>query len=154
MGEYAPATITFYQCPAQHQLSVIDMLQEAGFVEEDYSTRDIEAPLKLNHPYVGEVRLDVCSDLGPALSKLEVTFKLYRDPKYEWDGDIYIHVASLGAFMGWCDSNGVIHILAAEVDRILAECDSLETLTAALADASGKRFRDALGLMSATGRPA
>ena len=155
MSDRSRATITIYDCPQSKQRAVVDLLNENGFAEEWLSDQEVSSPLRLGEEYVaGEVSVGSCGEIGPELATLGATFELWQDPVYEWDGDIYIHVPSLGSFQGSCDANGTIHVSVAEVDRILDEVDSLESATAALHDATGKRFRDVVRAMAAGRRPA
>lgn len=118
MGDYTAAQVVIYACPADQVDAVLDVLDQYDYAEDfDYALGHARTEtLTLCTAYGdSEARLGTNDEIASALTELEgVAFAAWDDPKYEWLGQLTIHVPELGAYSAQCDANGTV-VLDADV---------------------------------------
>ena len=90
-----------------------------------------DQPLALGEKYGDdEMSLGTDQEIADALieSFPSVTFEVWQDPKYEWDGTITIYAPDLGRYGGTCNSEGEPYLTARQVRDGIAAGDIDKTL--------------------------
>lgn len=72
-----------------------------------------------------------------ALDPSTFAYYVWEDPKYEWLGELWVHVPGFKDFGCECDSNGTPQLDADLIADLIAEATDLDALKAALAKRTG-----------------
>lgn len=116
MSDYSSAMLDIANIPDGSVIAVYDALQE-----RDVQPDEITAGEDI---YLEDQRLDIVSELGSALMDQGVTFNLFQDAKYEYDGEGVIHVPGVGSWFYSGGGSGEPMINAAAIDALLEGYDT------------------------------
>jgi hypothetical protein len=129
-----------------------DLRVKAREVFEEYSGSDVFEDDWFDGSHQGnvwrvgsaEVSCGSAEELAGALDKLiqeegkDLAYLLWEDPKYEWLGDLHIHVPGLEQdFRADCDSNGNALLTQTQVAHLVESAKAGEDVTAKLLLHSG-----------------
>lgn len=123
MGDRAPAQITIHATVPTDVPAILEFLEEWGLAADWGTTKVPEGSIKLNTTY-GDGETDIGMIYNQALAKNapNTAFTMWVDPKYEYPGDLEIHVPELGSFRASCDASGTPFV---DPGVIMALLDSL-----------------------------
>jgi hypothetical protein len=159
MSDRTQVSLTIYDCPLDKARPVLEALigVEAYDTFEEISWAEgIPADrLILNEPYTAhEMVVGHAGDLATELAELGVTFELFEEPKYEWDGDCYLNLVGVGGLNLPCNAEGTTHLDCHELFKFIDEavnvmCEAgtavaFNTLVDKLEAVTGRKVQDAL----------
>lgn len=126
MSDYASATLVIYDIPEGHAGETFEVVREyESELEEIVAGDPIEMP---------DQRLDIVDELGARLEGFGVTFDLYQDAKYEYDGQGLMSLGTTvvfpnGTIVGPSDwaytggGSGTVMVTVNELEAILDDPD-------------------------------
>lgn len=162
MADYGPAQLFLYSIPPGKEADAWTAVT-AWFDEYDWSERvehwDVDdegiGTLRLPGPYTDEqARLSIAPELGEELAQIGCAFDLWQDPKYEFPGEVYMHVPEVGTWTGPCDAQGEPYLEARQIDQLVEEWRQQanptgESLVKMFDDATGGKVRRSIDRMHA-----
>jgi hypothetical protein len=127
MSDRTSYTLKIYECPREAAAEVVEVI-----VDGDYPFDNIDwceaiptDRVLLGDPYTAqENSVGATADIASALTELGVTFELFEDPKYDWDGDYTAHVPGLGTANLGCDGSGNVHVDVAAIDAAIEKVEA------------------------------
>lgn len=80
---------------------------------------------------------EIAEVLNRAQAELDnaFAFRIWEDPKYEWDGAWSGWIPGLGGASGLCDGNGTPHVDSSDIDRVVDRWERIRGSLAELVDA-------------------
>lgn len=119
MSDYAPVTLIVLNIPRGKVRDTFAAIAE----REELESIEAGDPI-----YMDDQRLDFVDEIGSALMDLGVTFDLYQDAKYEYDGEGLMNVPGLGTFSYSGGGSGEPMLRTAEVVDAIAKTETREAL--------------------------
>lgn len=149
MGDYTNGQLIIYKTTPEDAVKLVEFIDEHGLEEDWGSSSDNPIrKIKLGATY-GNNDASVGLVLDTNLSKEapNTIYKIWTDPKYEFTGDMEIHVPDLGLFYAECDADGDPMFRISLVEDVLNGLPtdaSVEQVREAFQAKAGKRWEEAL----------
>lgn len=121
MGDRTYQQLQILECPADQVANVLAVINEYHYGPA-YDGHGTETELLLGDTYViEENNLGTALEVAGKLKDLPgVSFEVWEDPKYEWDGDYYAHVEGFfGLYNCSISGEGDLHVSSHLIESII-----------------------------------
>lgn len=146
MSDRAPITLTVYECPREALPTLFEVLDEYRLSESGFSD-EVPDEITLGDPIMeDDVDLGSDDEIATKLIEAGVSFDVFQDAKYEYDGSGLVHMAGVGTYGYTGGGSGEAMILVADLDALVAEHrrpSQMDDLRAALDKLTGRLVRAA-----------
>lgn len=139
MSDRSYLSVTIHSCPPEHRDAVAELLADADTIDSDEHAWE-ERCLGESSTYAHDL-----GDISP-----EIAYEIRQDARYEYDGDLTLHVPGMGTFTADLSASGQILITREQTLTAIREAagDLPATLTA-IDTLYGQPFTHALAALTA-----
>jgi hypothetical protein len=123
MGDYAPASIEFFDVEG-HEQRIMRIATEYGFSTDwdnqfPYHQPELSQIVDGVRLVLTDAHLGLLGELAPELEELGISFVACQDGYCEYSGEIIMYTPKLGQFFSDCDNEGHVFIREYEIDTLV-----------------------------------
>lgn len=155
MGDYSNAQLTVYSCPPEEVRAFTRLIDEYGLKDDWCGDNPPANEIILGHTYCdNDVNIGFVNDY--TVDAPNSAWVRWNDPKYEYLGDLEIHVPGLGYFRAQCNADGEAQF---STDQIIAAIEKQpadagrDQILMAIGELTGKQWNEAIAALTTWEHP-